>query len=115
MNIPLVDLQAQYKTIKTDIDAAIKQVVRKCDFILGDEVNEFENSFAKYIGVHYCIGVASGTDAIHLMLLAADVKPGDEVITQANTFIATVLPMMELGAKPVLVDVDEVAPNPRRP
>jgi dTDP-4-amino-4,6-dideoxygalactose transaminase len=106
MNIPLVNLARQYQSIQEEIDRAIKGVCTKSDFVLGSAVNSFETSFARYIGTTHCVGLASGTDAIKLMLLAAGIKPGDEVITQANTFISTVLPIIELGAKPVLVDCD---------
>ncbi|OGG30679.1 hypothetical protein A3A63_00665 [Candidatus Gottesmanbacteria bacterium RIFCSPLOWO2_01_FULL_46_9] len=104
MNIPLVNLARQYQSIQKEIDAAIKGVCTKSDFILGSAVNTFETSFARYIDTTHCVGLASGTDAIKLMLLAAGIKPGDEIITQANTFISTILPVIELGAKPVLVD-----------
>jgi dTDP-4-amino-4,6-dideoxygalactose transaminase len=107
MNIPLVNLARQYATIQKDIDHAILSVCKTGDFILGHQVEAFEAQFARYIGVKYCIGVASGTDAIKLMALASGIKPGDEVITQTNTFIATVLPFIELGAIPVFVDCDE--------
>jgi dTDP-4-amino-4,6-dideoxygalactose transaminase len=107
MNIPLVNLARQYTTIEQDIQKAILAVCKTGDFILGQQVEAFEAQFAKYIGVKYCIGVASGTDAIKLMALASGIKPGDEIITQANTFIATVLPFIELGAIPVFVDCDE--------
>jgi dTDP-4-amino-4,6-dideoxygalactose transaminase len=106
MDIPLVNLARQYTTIQKDIDAAIRSVCKKSDFILGDEVDTFEKEFANYIDVKECVGVASGTDAIKLMLIAAGIKPGDEVITQANTFISTVLPIIELGAIPIFVDVE---------
>ena len=109
MNIPLVNLVQQYKTIKNEIDAAISRVCRKTDFILGTEVEEFEKKFASYIGTRYCIGVASGTDAIKLMAMAAGIKRGDEVIIQDNTFIATALPFIELGAKPIFVDCDKTS------
>lgn len=104
MNIPLVNLSAQYKTISHEVDRAIKKVSEKGDFILGGAVDQFEQSFAKYLGVRYCIGVGSGTDAIKLMLQVAGIGRGDEVIVQANTFIASLLPIIELGAKPILVD-----------
>ena len=107
MNIPLVNLAAQYQSIQKDIDAAIKTVCQTSDFILGDAVSEFEKQFASYIGTKYCVGVASGTDAIKLMLMAADIGKGNEVIVQANTFISTVLPIIELGAKPIFVDCDK--------
>lgn len=107
MNIPLVNLAAQHETIQKEADAAVLAVLAKSNFILGDEVSLFEEQFAKYIGVKYCVGVANGTDAIKLMLLAAGIKQGDEVIVQANTFISSVLPIIEIGAKPVFVDCDE--------
>ncbi|MBN1916914.1 MAG: DegT/DnrJ/EryC1/StrS family aminotransferase [Verrucomicrobia bacterium] len=106
MNIPLVDLRAQYKSLKGEIDAAIQAVLDKCNFILGDEVATFESSFARFVGVRHGIGVSSGTEALHLALRAAGVGPGDEVITVANTFIATVLAITLAGAKPVLVDCE---------
>ena len=104
MNIPLVNLQRQYQSIKKEVDAAMLSVCESADFILGSEVEFFEKKFAEYIGVKHCIGVASGTDAIKLMGLAAGIKAGDEVIVQANTFIATILPFIELGAKPIFID-----------
>lgn len=105
MSIPLVDLKKQYQNIHPEIDQAVGQVLSQGDFILGKEVEDFEKSFAKYIGVKYCVGVASGSDAILLSLRALGVKAGDEVIAPANTFISTILPIIELGAKPILVDV----------
>lgn len=106
MNIPLVNLQRQYQSIEHEVDEAILRVCAKSNFILGDEVDTFEKEFAGYIGVKHAVGVASGTDAIKLMLIAAGIGPGDEIIVQANTFISTVLPIIELGAKPVFVDCD---------
>lgn len=107
MNIPFVNLQRQYRSIQNRVDAAIQRICAKSNFILGDEVDTFEKEFANYIGVRHCVGVATGTDAIKLMLIAASIKPGDEVIVQANTFISTVLPIIELGAKPIFVDCDQ--------
>lgn len=106
INIPLVDLKRQYNDHRDDFDSSISKVLKKSNFILGEEVEEFEEAFAKYCGVKYCVGVASGTDAILLGLSAIGVKNGDEVITQANTFISTILPIISLGAKPVLVDIN---------
>ncbi len=106
MNIPLVNLARQYESIQKTVDAAIQKICKTSDFILGEEVREFEAAFASYVGVKFCVGVASGTDAIKLMALAIDIKPGDEIIMQANTFIATALPFIELGATPVFVDCD---------
>lgn len=104
--IPLVDLKAQYRTIKPEIDKAIASILAKTNFIMGEEVAGFERAFAKWLGVKYVIGVSSGTDAIHLGLLALGVKSGDEVITTPHTFTATVEPICWLGAKPVFVDID---------
>jgi dTDP-4-amino-4,6-dideoxygalactose transaminase len=106
MRVPFVDLKAQYASIKDEIDSAIAGVVEKCAFVLGPAVAEFEESFARYCGVKHCVAVNSGTGALHLTLLAAGVKPGDEVITAANTFIATCAAISHCGASPVLVDVD---------
>ncbi len=107
MNIPLVNLARQYTAIKKDADRAIGEICKKGDFILGDAVREFEQAFASYIHVPYCVGVANGTDAIKLMIEATDITRGDEIIVQVNTFIASVLPIIELGATPVFVDCDE--------
>jgi dTDP-4-amino-4,6-dideoxygalactose transaminase len=106
MNIPLVDLRKQYQRLKDEIDPAIQTVLDKCNFILGDEVATFEQAFARFVGVRHGIGVSSGTDALHLALRAVGIGPGDEVITVANTFIATVLAISQTGARPVLVDCE---------
>ena len=106
MTIPLVDLQAQYRTIQPDIDAALLGVVRRGDFILGAAVKEFEQAFARFIGTRHCVGVASGTDALFLTLRALGIGAGDKVLVPANTFIATALAVSYAGATPVLCDVD---------
>jgi dTDP-4-amino-4,6-dideoxygalactose transaminase len=111
MSIPLVDLKAQYRLIKTDIDAAIAGVMERCDFILGAAVGEFEANFARFIGTKHCIGVASGTDALWLALHGLSIGPGDKVLLPANTFIATALAVSDAGATPVLVDVDPATYN----
>ena len=105
-NIPLVNLQRQYQHLAPDIDAAIKGVCTRGDFVLGRAVEEFETAFAAYSGARHCIGVASGTDALHLTLRALGIGPGDEVILPANTFIATAQAVWNCGASPVLVDCD---------
>ena len=105
-NIPLVDLQAQYETIRAEIDAAIQRVVDRHQFILGPEVAAFEEAFAAYCGVRRAVGVASGTAALDLVLRAYGIGPGDEVITTAMTFVATASAIRNVGAAPVLVDVD---------
>ncbi|MBP7087959.1 MAG: DegT/DnrJ/EryC1/StrS family aminotransferase [Candidatus Omnitrophica bacterium] len=104
--IPLVDLTAQYNTIKNEIKLEIDKVLSKGDFILGEAVGKFEESFSCFCDSDYCVGVSSGTDALFLSLLALGIGPGDEVITVANTFVATVLAISYTGAKPVLIDID---------
>jgi dTDP-4-amino-4,6-dideoxygalactose transaminase len=106
LNIPLVDLQAQYESIKDEINGAVDRVLRNGQFILGPEVKAFEEEMAAYCGTKYAVGVASGTDALHLALLAIDLKPGDEVITTPFTFIATAEVITHCGATPVFVDID---------
>jgi len=106
MNIPLVDLKAQYASIKEEIDGAIQRVLQNGQFILGSEVKAFEEEIAAYCGTKYAVGVASGTDALHLALLACGIKAGDEVITPPFTFIATAESIAKCGAKPVFVDID---------
>lgn len=107
MNIPLVDLKAQYESIKEEIDKAISRVLATSQFILGKEVEAFEEEFARYLGVRHAVGVNSGTSALYLVLLALGVGPGDEVITVSQTFIATVEAICWTGARPVFVDIEE--------
>jgi len=104
--IPFVDLKAQLKPIRSQIDAAIGGVLDKTNFILGDPVAEFERSFAQFVGAKHAIGVGTGLDALTLALRAAGVGPGDEVIVPANTYIATALAVSQAGARVVLVDCD---------
>jgi dTDP-4-amino-4,6-dideoxygalactose transaminase len=111
MKIPYLDLQAQYWSIKAEIDAAIGEVIDKSAFVLGPAVSGFEAAFATYCQSTHCIGVNNGTNALHLAMLATGVGPGDEVITAANTFIATAAAIAHTGARPVLVDVDPVTRN----
>jgi dTDP-4-amino-4,6-dideoxygalactose transaminase len=106
MRVPFLDLKAQYATIKDEITPAITGVIEDCAFVLGKRVGEFETNFAKYSGARHCIAVDTGTSALHLALIVAGVGPGDEVITAANTFIATCAAISYTGATPVLVDVD---------
>jgi len=106
MRVPLVDLKAQYADMQPEIDMAIQRVLSHSNFILGDEVVCFEDNFARFIGSKGAVGVASGTTAIHLALLACGVGPGDEVITTAHTFIATAEAILHSGAHPVFVDID---------
>jgi dTDP-4-amino-4,6-dideoxygalactose transaminase len=104
--VPFVDLTRQYKRIEEEILSATKRVYEKGRFILGEEVSAFENEFSHYCGVRYGVGVDSGTDALYLALKAAGVGKGDEVITAANSFIATALAISLTGAKPLFVDID---------
>jgi len=104
--IPMVDLKTQYALLKDEIDAGLHSALDSCAFILGPNVQGFEQESAQYLGVKHAIGVASGTDALHFALLAAGVKAGDEVITSAFTFIATAEAIRYIGAKPVFVDID---------
>src|SRR5580704_18059541 len=104
--IPFVDLQAQYRTIKGEIDFAVARVMENGQFILGPEVEAFESEFAAFCGAKFAIGVNSGTSALHLSLLAAGIGPGDEVITVPMTFVATVAAILYTGARPVFVDID---------
>lgn len=106
MTIPLVDLQAQHRALRPEIDAAMQRVIERGDFILGQAVGDFEKAFAAFIGTAHCIGVASGTDALFLTLKCLGIGPGDKVLVPANTFIATALAVTYAGATPVLADVD---------
>jgi len=106
MKIPLVDLKAQYNSIKDEIDTAIRRVLENGQFILGPEVKAFEEEMAAYCGTKYAVGVASGTDALHLALLACGIKSGDEVITTPFTFIATAESIAKCDAKLVFADID---------
>lgn len=104
--IPYVDLKAQYRSIRDEIQAALARVCENSTFILGPDVREFETQFAAYCGTSETIAVNSGTSALHLALLASGIGPGDEVITVPFTFVATVAAIRYTGAVPVFVDID---------
>lgn len=104
--IPMVDLQAQYVSIKDEIDRAVFDVLASGRFVLGPEVAAFETEFAEYCGATHAVAVNSGTSALHLALLSAGVGPGDEVITVPYTFVATVATIRYTGATPVFVDIE---------
>lgn len=106
--IPFLDLKAQYRQIKPEIDAAVARVVSSGHFVLGPEVTAFEGRFAAYCTTAHCRAVSSGTSALHLALLAAGVGAGDQVITVSMTFVATTAAILYSGARPVFVDVDPV-------
>ncbi len=105
-NVPLIDLQAQYRTIKADIDRAIQRVLDSGQFILGAEVEALEQEVAVFCGTKYAVAVASGTDALVLSLRARGIKAGQEVITTAYSFFATTEAILAVGAIPVFVDID---------
>jgi len=111
MNVPYFDLKTQYGELREEILAALDRVCRSASFILGEEVAQFEKEFAAYCEAKYCVGLNSGTSALHLGLLAAGVQSGDEVITTPNTFIATAEAISYTGAKPVFVDIDPSTAN----
>ena len=105
MNIPLVNLKAQHAQIKDEIHVALDEVMANTAFVLGDAVKQFEQAFAAHHGAKHCVGVSSGTSALHVALLAMGVGPGDEVIVPVNTFIATAEAISHSGARPVFVDM----------
>ena len=106
MTIPFVDLLAQHRSLQSQINQAIESVIAGSGYIRGPQIEEFEMAFAETIGLNHIRGVASGTDALHLALRALDIGPGDEVITQTNTWISTAFAISYVGATPVFVDVD---------
>jgi UDP-2-acetamido-2-deoxy-ribo-hexuluronate aminotransferase len=106
LNLPFIDLKAQYAALKPSIDARIQRVLDHGQYIMGPEVKELEDKLAAYVGVKHCITVSSGTEALLIALMALDIKPGDEVITTPFTFAATVEVIVLLGAVPVYVDIE---------
>lgn len=106
MNIPFLDLKAAYRELQPELDAAYQRVMESGWYILGEEVEAFEQEFALYCGVKHCVGVGNGLDALHLILRACGIGPGDEVIVPANTYIATWLAVSYAGARPVPVEPD---------
>ncbi len=104
MHVPFLDIGATYKELKKEIDTAVLDVLKGGWYILGVNVTKFEEEFARYCGVKYCVGVGNGMDALELILRAYHIGPGDEVIIPANTYIATVLVVNLVGATPVAVE-----------
>ncbi|OGW49793.1 MAG: erythromycin biosynthesis sensory transduction protein eryC1 [Nitrospirae bacterium GWC2_57_9] len=111
MSVPMVDLKTQYQAIQDEINSAVLGVIQSTHFILGPHGKALEEAVAAYHGVKHAIAVASGTDALHLALIAAGIKRGDEVITTPFTFIATAEAISYVGAVPVFVDIDPVSFN----
>jgi len=110
-NVPYLDLPAQIRGIRKDLDAAIARSLDNCSFCLGPDVAQFEKDFAKFAGAEHCVGFNSGTSALHVALLLLGVGPGDEVITTPFTFVATSWAISYVGAKPVYVDIDDATMN----
>lgn len=106
--VPFLDLKRQYENYRQEIDDAIQSVFQSAWFILGENVEKLESEFSGYLGAKYGIGVGSGTEAIHLALLACGVEPGDEIITVANTAVPTVSAISFANAKPKFVDIDPI-------
>jgi dTDP-4-amino-4,6-dideoxygalactose transaminase len=106
MRVPLVDLAVQFQSIRDEIMPALEEVLGSAQFFLGPHTQAFEAEFAAYCGAQHGVGVSNGTDALHLALRAADIGPGDEVITVSHTFVATIEAIHQAGARPVLVDID---------
>lgn len=111
MNIQMVDLKGQYKKIQSEVDAAVLEVIRSAAFINGPAVKSFQASLETYLGAEQVIPCANGTDALQIALMALDLKPGDEVIVPAFTYVATAEVIGLLGLKPIMVDVDEASFN----
>ena len=104
--IRMVDLQRQHRTLREPIEAAVRQVLEDCDFVMGRAVAEFESDLSRYLGVRFAVGCASGTDALRIALMALEIGPDDEVITTPFTFAATVEAIVLQGARPVFADID---------
>src|SRR5579871_633176 len=105
--VPYLDLVAQMRPLRKELDAAVARTLDNCSFCLGPDVTQFERDFAAYVGAPHCIGFNSGTSALHVAARLLNLGPGDEVITTPFTFIATSWALSYVGAKPVYVDIDD--------
>src|SRR3990172_2621770 len=106
-SVPFLDLKTLHRELAAEILGVWKRLLNDAAFVGGSELEGFEREFAAYIGASHCVGVANGTDALRLALLAMGIGPGDEVLTVPHTFIATTEAISQVGARPVFVDVDE--------
>lgn len=111
MNVPYYDLAAQIRALRPELDAALGRSLDSCAFCLGPEVAKFERDFAAFCGAPHCVGMNSGTSALHVAMRLLDLGPGDEVITTPYTFVATSWAIAYVGARPVYVDIDEATFN----
>lgn len=109
--VPYLDLKAQLKPLRAELSAAFERTVDNCSFCLGPDVAQFEKDFAAFIGIDHCVGVNSGTSALHIAMRLLDIEPGDEVVTTPFTFVATSWAISYVGAKPVFVDIDDATFN----
>ena len=109
--IPYLDLKAQLKPLRAEIDAAIARTIDNCSFCLGPDVAQFEKDFARFCGAEHCVAFNSGTSALHIAMKLLDIGPGDEVITTPFTFVATSWAISYVGAKPVFVDIQDATFN----
>src|SRR5882724_6372444 len=109
--VPYLDLLAQMRPIRREIDAAIARTLDNCWFCLGPDVAQFEKDFARFCGADHCVAFNSGTSALHIAMLLLDIGAGDEVITTPSTFVATSWAISYVGAKPVYVDVEDATFN----
>src|SRR2546423_1542526 len=105
--VPYLDLPAQMRGIRKEIDAAIARTLDHCSFCLGPDVAQFEKEFAQFVGTEHCVGFNTGTSALHVAMLLLGVGPGNEVITTPFTFVATSWAISYVGATPVYVDIEE--------
>src|SRR5262245_30367977 len=104
--VPFLDLSRQHRSLQPELDDAVLRVLSRGQFVLGPEVEAFEEEFARYVGCRFAIGVGSGTDAVHIALRACGVEPGNEVVTVSHTAVATVAAVELASARAVLVDID---------